>query len=69
MQDVHVITTTTRSRVVERSRHSTRTTIHLNELAAGTHTRVKVVGTSRGFSFNIAFWTCIDNLRKRLRVQ
>lgn len=41
MQDVQLTTTTTSIRGVERSCHSTRTTNHLTEMAAGTRTRVK----------------------------
>lgn len=49
---------------MECSRYSIRIIIYLNELVVGIYIRVKVVGNSCGFFFNIVFWICIDNLRK-----
>jgi len=49
-------TTTTSSRVVECSSHSTRTTTHLTGMAVATPTRVKAVEAVVGFLFNHAFW-------------
>ncbi|KAF2585370.1 hypothetical protein F2Q70_00037308 [Brassica cretica] len=64
MQDGQVTTTTTSSRVVECSSHSTRTAIHQTGMAAGTRTRVRIVEPVVGFLLFMHSGRCIGSLRK-----